>query len=89
MDKVNRVDWAKTRELGKIKYILVYWILSASIPVAIALSALRGLFKQYNVKDFLTTKFVSNLILYIILSSAISLILGIKKWNKNERYFKS
>ncbi|MDF2523755.1 MAG: hypothetical protein K0R31_1396 [Clostridiales bacterium] len=85
---ISREEWSKVKEQGKVKYILINWVLLAAFPVAIFMSIARWLIKKVAENYFLSSDFFKNLLMYIALCTVISVLLGLRKWNKYNKFFK-
>lgn len=89
MSIISRGEWSKVQNQGKVKYILINWILLAAMPIAIFMSVVRGLINKITIFYFLSRDFYTNPLMYIILCTVISVFLGLRKWNKYNKIFET
>ncbi|OPX41909.1 hypothetical protein CLHUN_42230 [Ruminiclostridium hungatei] len=72
-----------------MKYILVNWVLLAAFPGAIFMSIVKCLVKKIISNYILPINFLINLLIYIILCTVISVLFGLRKWNKCNKLFET
>jgi len=83
----NKDDWAKIKYQGKSVYILTHWILSAAFPLAIVLPLVKGIIREKNLYFVFPLDFLTSIFLYTFLCTIISVVLGLIRWNQNEKIF--
>ena len=75
---ITKEQWIKIRGQGKYRYILFHWIITVALPLGVVLPVLRVLFN----KDFILSQFINNVIVNIVIFSAVSIVFGTRKWKK-------
>ncbi len=88
MSKYSKEEWSKIRQQGKLVYIITHWILTAAFPIAIVLPVMRGIFREKNFGFIVSLGFIGSIVLYLLLCTVISVILGVIRWGKNEKLHK-
>ena len=88
MSKYNKEEWSKMRKQGKSVYIITHWILAAAFPIAIVLPIIRGIFREKNIGFIVSLDFIISVMLYLLLCTIISVIMGLIRWGQNEKAFK-
>ena len=85
MADISLEQWIRIKNQGKIKYLLIHWVLLAAVPVAVIMPVVSGLARGESLSYFLSDRFVGSFLLFLLLCIVISLLAGNSKWKKLER----
>ncbi|EMS70445.1 hypothetical protein CTER_3736 [Ruminiclostridium cellobioparum subsp. termitidis CT1112] len=75
---ITKEQWIKIREQGKFKYILFHWIITVALPLGVVLPVFRIFFNS----DYTFSRFITNVMINIVMFSFVSIIFGNWKWKK-------
>jgi hypothetical protein len=86
----NRYAWGQIREKGKLRYILLYWVLGWGVPVAIISSIISEMFSYgFYMSMFIKKEFYFRSLGITVLFIIAGFLIGMRVWSKEEKIWKS
>ncbi|MDP4181329.1 MAG: hypothetical protein Q8942_09580 [Bacillota bacterium] len=87
MNDISKEEWLRIKGQGKVKYILFHWILVVALPMSIILPIIMALKNGFGVSYFTSFKFFTNIFMYFTLFTVLSIVFGILKWKKYDKFY--